>query len=59
MDIDFAIESAAGGFIKRLPSWIHMVFLLVYWVRYFPELVDGIMEMKKFKKTHTLHRHAE
>lgn len=46
-------------FIKRLPSWIHMVFLLVYWVRYFPELVDGIMEMKKFKKTHTLHRHAE
>ena len=46
-------------FIKRLPSWIHMVFLLVYWVRSFPELGAGMMELNKFKKTHTLHRHAE
>ena len=45
--------------IRWLPSWIHMIFLLAYWVRFFPELVDGIIEMKKFKKTHTLQRHAE
>ncbi len=45
--------------IQWIPSWIHLVFLLAYWVRFFPELVDGIMEMKKFKKTHTLRRHAE
>lgn len=45
--------------IRWLPSWIHMIFLLAYWVRFFPELVDGIIEMKKFKKTHTLKRHAE
>lgn len=55
----FQLNPLLTAFIRWLPSWIHMVFLLVYWVRFFPELVDGVIEMKKFKKTHTLKRHAE
>ena len=55
----FQINPLLMALIRRLPSWIHMIFLLLYWTRLLPELVDGIRQMKKFKKKHTFRRTAE
>jgi len=37
--------------LRRLPWWVQMILLLVYWMNYLPDLVDGFIRLIKIRKS--------
>lgn len=46
----FHLNPVLTAFISWMTPWVHMIFLLVFWMRFLPEIIDGIYALWKYRK---------
>ncbi len=39
--------------LREITWWIQMIFLLIYWMNYLPDLIDGLIRLVKIRKKST------
>ena len=47
------------AYIRWMSPWVHLVFLLVYWMKFISDLIEGISALHKFKRKSTFYQSAE
>ena len=46
----YQVQPFIGTVLGRVSPWIKLVILLVFWMSFIPDLIDGICKMIDFKK---------
>lgn len=52
------LNGLISAYIRWVPSWIHLIFLLIFWTKFLSQFMDVLFSMRTFKKrVHLLLNH--
>lgn len=46
----YQIQPLTAAVVTSLPPWVRMILLLVFWMSFIPDFIDGLARMLEYKK---------